>query len=183
MTVTSRVSSGPMNVLTEVSSIVIVTGCDTTVVKVAVGVTVLNIVMNPGEAVPLPLSSGGAPPEGSTTMVPGRSDRGIVMSPSPAVTVMILPPPVAWGEDEVMVLGGGVAVAEASDEGNEGVEDDCTRPWMSSCGGGLSGCGCACSAFTREVHTKSTPVRSFRTCTGTGVMAKYPVPLLKVDAS
>lgn len=102
-----------MNVLTNVSSRVTVMGSEmiSVSVAVAVGATVLKIVMKPEEAVDE--LSGGAPPEGSTTMVPGRLESGIVISPSLAVTVM-MPPPVASVVPEVRVLfGGGVAVADA----------------------------------------------------------------------
>ena len=102
-----------MNVLTNVSSRVTVMGSEmiSVSVAVAVGATVLKIVMKPEEAVDE--LSGGAPPEGSTTMVPGRLESGIVISPSLAVTVM-MPPPVTSVVPEVRVLfGGGVAVADA----------------------------------------------------------------------
>lgn len=113
MNVNSTVWPGAVNVLTNVSSRVTVTFCEmiSVSVAVAVGATVLNIVTKPEEAVDE--LSGGAPPEGSTTIVPGSSDSGMVMSPSPAVTV-IMPPPVASVVAEVRVLlGAGVTVADA----------------------------------------------------------------------
>lgn len=91
VTVNSRVSPGAVNVLTNVSSNVSVTSCDmiSVTVAVAVGAIVLNIVMKPDES--SVVVSGGAPPEGSMTMVPGRSVSAMVISPSPAVMVMISP--------------------------------------------------------------------------------------------
>ena len=92
VTVNSCVCPEAVNVLTNVSSNVTVIGWEmvTVSVAVAVGATVLIIVVKPDDA-PSVLVSGGAPPEGSMTIVPGRFDTGMVMSPLPAVTVMISP--------------------------------------------------------------------------------------------
>lgn len=93
--------------LTYVSSRVSVTGAVMTSVSVAVavGATVLKIVMKPMEDVTV--ESGGAPPDGSTTMVPGRPEMLIVISPSPAVTVMMLPllVDVDWGASVAVCVG------------------------------------------------------------------------------
>ena len=102
----SDVTPGAVKVLTNVSSIETVIASVT--VAVAVGVTVLNMVVKPDCADEL---SEGAPPEGSTTMVPGRSENAIVMSPSLAVTVMIPPPVSVVAADVRVLLGADVIVA------------------------------------------------------------------------
>ena len=116
--------------LTNVSSNVTVMGWDiiSVSVSVAVGATVLKIVVKP-DVMSVEVGSGGAPPDGSTTIVPGRSVRGIVMSPSPAVTVITCPPVGAGVAVAVSVL---VAVPDGTAELFEG-----TRPGIRVTGGGL----------------------------------------------
>lgn len=113
VTVNSSVVPEAVTVLTYVSSSVIVTGAEmiSVNVAVAVGATVLKMVTKPVEEATIVCE--GPPPDGSITMVPGRPVTLTVMSPSPAVIVMILPPSVE--EDE-----GGVAVV-ASEEVAEAV--------------------------------------------------------------
>lgn len=181
--------------LTNVSSNVTVTGSDriSVTVDVAVGATVLNTVMNPDELVDE--GSGGAPPEGSTTIVPGRPESGMVISPVPSVTVM-MPPPVLVGagvmvaDTSVVLVGDAEVVAESvavaeSDVVAEldvvaGSDVDVDEVLLvglgiSAAGGGDEGWGSANKALTGEVQSAST-VPSFCTWTGIGVMAKYPVP-------
>lgn len=113
VTVNSSVVPEAVTVLTYVSSSVIVTGAEmiSVNVAVAVGATVLKMVTKPVEEATIVCE--GPPPDGSMTMVPGRPVMLTVISPSPAVMVMMLPPSVE--EDE-----GGV-VAVASEEVAEAV--------------------------------------------------------------
>ena len=104
VTVNSNVCPGAVDVLTNVSSMDTVMG--TVIVAVAEGVTVLKMVINPEESEVV--FAGGAPPDGSTTIVPGRLEMGIVIWPVPAVTVMISPEDVGV----TVLLGRAVMVAE-----------------------------------------------------------------------
>lgn len=121
----SSVVPEAVNVLTYVSSSVIVTGAEmiSVSVAVAVGATVLKMVMKPvEEATVVESESEGAPPEGSTTMVPGSPVIMAVMLPSPAVTVMMLPAeeddcavPVT-SEDAAVIVDEAVAVKDTEPE-------------------------------------------------------------------
>lgn len=130
VTVNSSVWPGPVTVLTKVSSNVTVMGWDiiSVSVSVAVGATVLKIVVKP-DPMSVEVGLGGAPPDGSTTIVPGRFVRGIVISPSPAVTVITCPPVGAGVAAVVSVL---VAIPEDTVELFEG-----KRPGIRVIGGGL----------------------------------------------
>lgn len=92
VTVNASVVPEAVTVLTYVSSSVIVTGAEmiSVNVAVAVGATVLKMVTKPVDEATIVCD--GPPPDGSMTMVPGRPVMPTVMSPSPAVMVMILPP-------------------------------------------------------------------------------------------
>ena len=107
VTVSKNVDPGPTTVLTIVSSTEVVNDC-VIVAVVALGVIVLKIVVKPVDCVAV---SFGAPPDGSTTMVPGRFEMGMVISPSLIVTVMIPPPVDVTGAEVSVLLGRGVAVA------------------------------------------------------------------------
>ena len=144
-------------------------------VAVAVGATVLKIVVKPDDS-PFVLVSGGAPPEGSTTIVPGRFDTGMVMSPLPAVTVMIAPAVgVAVAVTVSVTLEVAVALPVTSDvavpvafpvpvvEERPEVLLELTRPGMRSRGGGLDACGCACTALSADVHESESETWSLST--------------------
>lgn len=164
VTVNSSVCPCPVIVLTNVSSNVTVMGWDIISVTVAVGATVLKTVVKPDD-MSIEVGSGGTPPDGSTTIVPGRSVRGIVISPSPAVTVITCPPVGLRVAVAVPVL---VAVPEETAEPLEG-----TRPGIRSTGGGLEGWGCAWRTLRAEVQALSpSPSSLLCTSTGRGMIAK-----------